>query len=56
MAVSPHIGKVDIELAQEVAASPQPCEVGNEPAPKVIATADIEEEKEEDENRDIHFK
>ena len=42
------------EPAQKVATSLQPGEVGSEPALEVTATANIEEE--EDENRDTHFK
>ena len=52
---SPHPDEMGTEPAQEVVASPHPGEVGREPVSKVVATADIEEE-EEDENRDTHFK
>jgi len=57
VATSPYPGEVGGEPAQEVAASPHPGEVGSEPALKVSTIADVrEEEEEEDENRETHFK
>ena len=46
MAMIPRPDEVDTKLAQKVVESPQPYEVGSKPTPEVVATADIEEERE----------
>ena len=49
MAASPSIGELGSEPGEEAATSSHPGEVGSEPAPEFDATANVEEE--EDENR-----
>ena len=57
MAASPRIDEVGIGASKEAAMSPYTGEVSSEPTPEVAATADVgEEEEEEDENRETHFK